>query len=191
MSLTIDTYHRGEIFSAALVGSANTPETSAHVSLRNALVHFLLQILTGNLFKRVKRLEHFYLLYNFTVTPSAGEPTHKCLAVSASAFPSSARHLLCVYRNREVSGPGVGAINARHSHMRILHSSDRLYVQSGTFYVPRTTRGIRIPAENSPDARGIFIVGGFAPCWRRFISASLRSSNLTALSPWTALVSLA
>lgn len=106
--------------------------------------------------------------------------------MAASTFLSSARHLLCVYLNRDRST--VRAINVRQSRTHILHNSDRLYIQSGTFFVPRTTPGIRMSEENSSDARRIFIVGDFAPRWRRFISASLRSSNLTARATRTTLV---
>jgi len=40
-------------------------------------------------------------------------------------------------------------------------------------------RSIRIPAENSPDARRIFIDDNPASRWRRFISASSKRRNLT------------
>lgn len=56
--------------------------------------------------------------------------------------------------------------------MRILHNSNQLYLQSATFLIPLTVMAFRISAENSPNARRIFIVGGCAPDWRRFISTS-------------------
>lgn len=58
-----------------------------------------------------------------------------------------------------------------------------LYFQSTTFFGfvnIQNIQNIRISAENSANTQRIFIVGSFAPRWRRFISASLRSSNLTA-----------
>lgn len=71
------------------------------------------------------------------------------------------------------------AMNALHSRTFYIQSESTIFSVSDILRSVNI-QSIRISAENSANARKIFIVGDFAPRWRRFISASLRSSNLTA-----------
>jgi len=78
---------------------------------------------------------------------------------------------LCV--NRKLSAH---AISTSHGHMRILRNSDNCS-SAGGILPSVNIRSIRIPAENSPDARRIFIDDNPASRWRRFISASWASKS--------------
>jgi len=95
-------------------------------------------------------------------------------AVSALCYLLFDRYLRASCVNRKLSAR---AISTSHGHIRILHNSDRLYL-SGRHSSSVNIRSIRIPAENSLDARRIFIASTPASRWRRFISASSKTRNL-------------